>query len=120
MSKTEDTYSTLQIDESKYLELPHNDQDEEYKVCAICQDEIKDICLLRCNHVLCLNCIVKWMKENKSCPFCRLDLSDIEFEQETNNNNTNDFTNCNKVEKVLCYTSLVSWFLFFVYNFSII
>ena len=68
-----------------YLVVPnsesdHDDSEEnEYKTCMICYDEMKDVCLLRCNHIICLNCLVEWFKKKKNCPFCRIDISDIKI-----------------------------------------
>lgn len=40
-------------------------------ICNICNEDIKDLCALRCGHVICLQCFMNWFKSNKSCPFCR-------------------------------------------------
>ena len=116
INTNENICSKLTINESKYLELPLN-ENEEYKICSICKEDMKDICLLRCNHVLCLNCIIKWMKENKSCPFCRLDLSDIELEPNQSSQTSNN-TRCDKMEKVICYSSILSWVFYILINYG--
>ncbi|CAL8304474.1 unnamed protein product [Lota lota] len=43
--------------------------------CAVCLSELKDPCLLPCEHVLCLPCIQLCVRNNRRfCPTCRRDL----------------------------------------------
>jgi len=39
--------------------------------CAICMDIVKNPVMLECTHLYCGNCIFKWVKTNKNCPYCR-------------------------------------------------
>lgn len=48
---------------------------ESSKICIICNDEIKDLCILRCKHSFCLQCFMNWFKNNKTCPFCRKNIN---------------------------------------------
>ncbi|XP_031408352.1 E3 ubiquitin-protein ligase Topors-like [Meleagris gallopavo] len=45
---------------------------EEEWVCPICRDERKDIAYaMPCRHEFCLGCILRWGKQQESCPLCR-------------------------------------------------
>ena len=44
-------------------------------ICNICDEDIKDLCALRCGHIICLQCFLNWFKNNKSCPFCRTGIN---------------------------------------------
>lgn len=62
-------------------------------ICEICENEVKDICILRCKHNLCLECAVNWFKNKNTCPYCRLDihieliqLGNTEIESNVNRN----------------------------------
>jgi hypothetical protein len=43
-------------------------------VCAVCLDttELRFVRKLPCNHVFCRPCIGAWLKNNNSCPTCRV------------------------------------------------
>ena len=41
-------------------------------VCPICRDERKDVAYaMPCRHEFCLGCILRWGKQQESCPLCR-------------------------------------------------
>jgi hypothetical protein len=43
--------------------------------CIICLEKNNLMwCKLKCNHLFHINCLNKWIKENKSCPNCRVSL----------------------------------------------
>jgi hypothetical protein len=43
--------------------------------CIICYNELKDPVLFTCCHnILCGKCIIKWNKNNNSCPLCRREI----------------------------------------------
>ena len=43
--------------------------------CPICYDEDVDFMAeTPCKHYFCASCIALWLKKNKNCPFCRMDL----------------------------------------------
>uniref|UniRef100_A0A669QIG4 RING-type domain-containing protein n=1 Tax=Phasianus colchicus TaxID=9054 RepID=A0A669QIG4_PHACC len=45
---------------------------EEEWVCPICRDARKDIAYaMPCRHEFCLGCILRWGKQQDSCPLCR-------------------------------------------------
>jgi hypothetical protein len=48
-------------------------------LCSICLNEKNDNIIRRliCNHDFHINCIDLWLSCNKTCPICRLELSDI-------------------------------------------
>lgn len=39
--------------------------------CAICMDIVKNPVMLECTHLYCGDCIFRWVKNNKNCPYCR-------------------------------------------------
>lgn len=43
--------------------------------CAICMDIVKNPVMLECTHLYCGNCIFKWVKNNKNCPYCRTNIN---------------------------------------------
>jgi len=43
--------------------------------CAICMDTVKNPVMLECTHLYCGNCIFKWVKNNKNCPYCRTQIN---------------------------------------------
>jgi hypothetical protein len=47
-------------------------------LCSICLNEKNDNIIRRliCNHDFHINCIDLWLSCNKTCPICRLELSD--------------------------------------------
>ena len=56
------------------LELTEIDK-EEYTHCIICiDDNINDLVKTECNHIYHKKCINKWIKENNTCPICRVNL----------------------------------------------
>ena len=46
-------------------------------ICSICSDSTIDTHLVPCNHTLCRNCLYQCLSENKSCPFCRVEIKGI-------------------------------------------
>ncbi|KAJ3607854.1 hypothetical protein NHX12_024905, partial [Muraenolepis orangiensis] len=43
--------------------------------CAVCLSELKDPCLLPCEHVICMPCVLEWVSpDRRFCPKCRTDL----------------------------------------------
>jgi hypothetical protein len=62
------------------ISLPENDT-----VCAIClmsveENSTLDWTSLECGHIFHIKCITEWMKCNRTCPFCRIEIT-------LNNNN---------------------------------
>lgn len=49
----------------------------EFDECVICKDifdNVKQICLFKCNHYFHVTCIVKWLSEKRKCPLCWSDI----------------------------------------------
>ena len=107
-------------------------------LCNICQEEIKDLIILRCSHTLCLQCFLNWFKTNKKCPYCREDI-DIEIfladdfitnerltqyvrylfsennrlQIENSENSGHDFSHCICLLPILCSISLFGALFYF-------
>lgn len=50
---------------------------EKLSFCVICQDDININTILRslsCKHLFHINCIDKWLTENKKCPICKCEI----------------------------------------------
>ena len=103
--------------ENNLSEIVNNN---DYETCLICTENFKDICLLRCGHVICLNCLIKWFRTSRTCPFCREEINNLNMNHFynrvnsgiRNNYDTDDeevekcFT-CRTFERAICYSSLI-------------
>ena len=47
---------------------------EEEILCPICTNKCKIKGVTKCNHEFCYECIEEWLKENKKCPVCMIEL----------------------------------------------
>lgn len=45
--------------------------------CPICGDEHEIIRRTSCGHEFCYNCLNEWIRENKTCPVCSLELKEL-------------------------------------------
>ncbi|XP_024613304.1 E3 ubiquitin-protein ligase RNFT1 isoform X2 [Neophocaena asiaeorientalis asiaeorientalis] len=45
-------------------------------ICSICQAEFQKPILLTCQHIFCEECITLWFNREKTCPLCRIVISD--------------------------------------------
>ncbi len=50
------------------------DLDSSFQTCKICTAENKNRRLEPCGHLICSNCLSKWNKLSKTCPFCRCEI----------------------------------------------
>ena len=55
----------------------NNDSKKDNNLCPICSDSNIDSHLLPCNHAICRNCLYQFLFENKTCPFCRVEIKGI-------------------------------------------
>jgi len=39
--------------------------------CPVCYSEPDTAIVLKCKHVFCMNCIMKWTSSSSQCPICR-------------------------------------------------
>jgi baculoviral IAP repeat-containing protein 7/8 len=61
-------FKCMQIDEKQQEEENTNTENENKELCKICYEQIRNICLLPCGHVIiCLDCSLNLVK----CPICR-------------------------------------------------
>lgn len=58
---------------------------KENQNCLICLQEEPDVATLCCGKVMHVNCMTRWLNENKSCPNCRSNMSAIESPGRNNN-----------------------------------
>jgi superfamily II DNA or RNA helicase len=56
--------------------------------CAICMDIVKNPIMLDCTHLYCGVCIMKWLDNNKNCPYCRNEIPSYKNLTAIVNNNT--------------------------------
>lgn len=86
-------------------------------ICLICADNFIDICKLRCGHYICLKCLIKWLSQSNTCPFCREEINNVNLDylnapnSDSNTSSSNEvehdvFSLCRVFERVVCYTSL--------------
>jgi hypothetical protein len=54
--------------------IQKNDIQKEIDKCSICQTYISNI-YTPCSHLYCKDCITSWLGNNKSCPYCRNEIS---------------------------------------------
>ena len=47
---------------------------KEKENCVICYDEFNKMNKLKCGHLFCYECLEEWLKENKKCPICLIEL----------------------------------------------
>ena len=45
------------------------------KTCSICMELIKNPIMIECTHIFCGGCLIKWLKNNNSCPNCRTNIN---------------------------------------------
>jgi superfamily II DNA or RNA helicase len=67
------------------------------KTCSICMELITNPILIECTHVFCGGCLLKWLKTNKNCPYCRTNINSLDKLTAIVENNT---INENKEDKL--------------------
>ena len=67
------------------------------KTCSICMELMTNPILIECTHIFCGGCLIKWLKNNNSCPYCRAAINGtdklIAIVNDTENNNKNENEN---------------------------
>lgn len=80
----------IQICEEKLQDLTNRITS---KTCSICMELITNPILIECTHVFCGGCLLKWLKTNKNCPYCRCNINSLDkltaIVDNNNNNNEN-------------------------------
>ena len=73
---SKDLLDKSNISIKKYFEKVEKEI-ENLDVCIICQDNIEENDIIRtidCSHFFHINCIDKWLIENKKCPMCKFEM----------------------------------------------
>ena len=65
------------IDIANNNEMTNSGNKIENNLCSICADSAIDTHLVPCDHSLCRNCLFQCLSENKTCPFCRVEIKGI-------------------------------------------
>lgn len=47
------------------------------KNCSICMDLITNPIMIECTHIFCGGCLLKWLKNNRNCPYCRNNINNM-------------------------------------------
>ena len=47
------------------------------KSCSICMDLITNPIMIECTHIFCGGCLLKWLKNNRNCPYCRNSINNM-------------------------------------------
>jgi superfamily II DNA or RNA helicase len=71
------------------------------KTCSICMELITNPILIECTHIFCGGCLIKWLKNNNSCPYCRATINGTDKLIAIVNENENNNENNNKTEVLL-------------------
>ena len=62
--------------------------DTEFEQCTICRENFTENSIVRkinnCGHIFHINCIDMWFETNITCPVCRIDLRNVNTEEEIN------------------------------------
>ena len=61
--------------------------------CPICMEKLtgdKNICITKCGHKFCCECLIRAARNNNDCPLCRQKLTDHEVEPPSQHGLTND------------------------------
>jgi len=48
------------------------------RTCSICMELITNPILIECTHIFCGGCLVKWLKTNNNCPYCRTTINSMD------------------------------------------
>ena len=63
-----------QTDGCNILENSEKVNIENEEDCVICYDKFKEMNKLKCGHLFCYECLDEWLKDNKKCPICLMEL----------------------------------------------
>ena len=48
------------------------------RTCSICMELITNPILIECTHIFCGGCLMKWLKTNNNCPYCRTTINSMD------------------------------------------
>ena len=81
--ENKDSYTTSKEEYYRNEILSMSDEElselsELTETCAICMETMsEDYCILKCEHMFCVNCIANYCQTNNKCPLCRESFCDI-------------------------------------------
>ena len=110
-----DDNDTISYDTNSNYDTIINSQDDRLIKCTICLERmyINDtqyIFETDCDHYFHTKCIVKWLKENNTCPICRNRIT-------INLENTKD-NNINKIKRGICGIITIIIFILMLLSWS--
>jgi hypothetical protein len=88
--ENKDSYTTSKEEYYRNEILSMNDEElselsELTETCAICLESMsEDYCMLKCEHMFCVNCIANYCQTNNKCPLCREQFCDIVNKKKNN------------------------------------
>ena len=75
------------------------------RTCSICMELITNPILIECTHIFCGGCLVKWLKTNNNCPYCRTTINSMDkliaIVDDNNKTEQDDVLILNKEETLL-------------------
>jgi len=78
LGKVEVGFTTDEIDQLSDIVKEEEIKDDTCPICLESFIESKNqIRKLKCSHLYCDDCINQWLKKNKRCPCCQIDLEDV-------------------------------------------
>lgn len=110
-----DDNDTISYDGNSNYNTIINSQDDRLIKCTICLERmyINDtqyIFATDCDHYFHTKCIVKWLKDNNTCPICR---NKVTINLENNKDN-----NINKIKRSICGVITIIIFILILLSWS--
>lgn len=107
--------SSSLLDDNNNYDTIINSQDERLIKCTICLEcmyinDTQYIFMTDCDHYFHTKCIVKWLKDNNTCPICR-NIVVINLENNKDNN-------INKIKRGICGILTIVIFILMLLSWS--
>ena len=71
------------------------------KTCSICMELMTNPIMIECTHIFCGGCLIKWLKNNNSCPYCRKSINGMDKLIAIVNDDTNNIIENNNKTEIL-------------------